>query len=414
MKTKKPRSVRAAKAAASRVRRATRRKPEISRRKASSTRANRPKDIPQILLEGDAPPVPPLSGPGQKYALGPAAPGGRVGQEDEALPEAYGTGKLLLAALDPHWLYAHWDLTPAQQQQYNALSADRHLVVRVYPRAVRDRPVREVHVHPESRHWFIHVDRAETQYVGEVGYFRPGREWVKVATSTPTVTPAETVSTDQTVRFATVPAHVRLSQLAAVARQTVPAELPPMEMARERALEEMAGLQLVRQEWISSAEVGELVGGRGEQEITAGKMVQPAWAGGEAGSVSSPFGAPEQRAGGFWFSINTELILYGATEPDATVTIGGRSVQLRPDGTFSCRFSLPDGEHGVTVSAVSARGETRQVELRFSRCTDYQGEVAAAPQDPSLPPPRPKAPELRWPSTGHLATPGLPRLQPGA
>jgi hypothetical protein len=96
---------------------------------------------------------------------------------------------------------------------------------------------------------------------------------------------------------------------------------------------------------------------------------------------------PEQGVQGFWFSINAELILYGATQPDVAVTIGGRPIQLRPDGTFSCRFSLPEGEHTVTVSAVSAQGDTRQVELRFSRSTNYRGEVAATPEDPSLEPP---------------------------
>ena len=34
--------------------------------------------------------------------------------------------------------------------------------------------------------------------------------------------------------------------------------------------------------------------------------------------------------------------LDGATEPDAAVTIGGRKIQLRKDGTFSFRFALPD------------------------------------------------------------------------
>ncbi len=97
--------------------------------------------------------------------------------------------------------------------------------------------------------------------------------------------------------------------------------------------------------------------------------------------------APEQRPAGFWFSINAELVLYGATEPDATVTIGGQPIQLRPDGTFSCRLALPDGNHTITVSAVSAQGELRQAELKVSRRTDYQGEVGSTPRDPSLHPP---------------------------
>jgi hypothetical protein len=348
--------------------------------------------IPQILLQGDEPFSPPMTGPGQKYDLGPTTLVVQSGPDEAALPEAYGTGKLLLAARDPHWLYAHWDFTQEQQRRYNALSADRHLIVRVVPGTIGARPVTEVHVHPESRHWFIHTDRAETQYVAALGYYRPGRQWMTIATSAPTVTPPDTVSTDLTVRFATIPAQVPLTQLAALAKQGVPAHLPPPDAPRERALAELVGQYLVRQDSGSSVEITELAHGRGEQEVSAAQLPLPAPLGGEAGSVSSPQGVAEQRPKVFWFNINAELVIYGATEPGASVTIGGRPISLRPDGTFSCRFSLPDGDHTVTASAMSAESELRQAELRFSRRTEHRAEVGAAPQDPSLNPPAAETP----------------------
>ena len=99
-----------------------------------------------------------------------------------------------------------------------------------------------------------------------------------------------------------------------------------------------------------------------------------------------------------------KLVIYGATEPGASVTVGGRLISLRPDGTFSCRFSLPDGDHAITVSALSAEGELRQTELKFSRRTEHQGEVGAAPQDPSLNPPPPK---IHEPPRPHFLDVGL-------
>jgi hypothetical protein len=349
--------------------------------------------IPQILLEGDEPLSPPMTGPGQKYALGPTTPAGQSGPDGATLPEAYGTGKLLLAARDPHWLYAHWDLTNEQQRRYNALSADRHLVVRVVPGTTGTQPVTEVHVHPESRHWFIHTDRADTRYVAELGYYRPGRQWVTITTSAPAVTPPDTVSTDQTVRFATIPAQMRLTQLAALAKQGVPADLPPPKAARERALAELVTRYILRQDRGSSADITELVRGRGEQEVSAAQVALPALLGGEAENVSSLMAAAEQPPKGFWLNLNAELVIYGATEPDASVTVGGEPIALRPDGTFSCRFSLPEGDHTVTVSAMSAEGELRQAELKFSRRTERRGgEVGLAPQDPSLKPPAVETP----------------------
>jgi hypothetical protein len=225
-----------------------------------------------------------------------------------------------------------------------------------------------------------------------LGYYQPRHRWVTIATSPPAKTPAATASADQTVRFATVPAHVRLTQLAALAKQSIPADLPPADAAREQALAELVSQQLVQQDWPSSEGVAELVRGPAEGEISAAQAGLPAPLGGEGESVSSPAAPAEQRPTGFWLNVNAELVIYGGTEPAASVSIGGQPISLRPDGTFSCRCSLPDGEHTATVSALSAEGEQRQAELQFSRHTTYHGEVAPAPQDPSLRPPRAERP----------------------
>src|SRR5438034_3219358 len=91
-----------------------------------------PVEIPAILLEGDRLAPPPVSGPGEKFALGPTPPAQQFDLEAAELPAAYGTGRLFLAARDPHWLYANWDLTREQQSRYNAQSADGHLILRIF------------------------------------------------------------------------------------------------------------------------------------------------------------------------------------------------------------------------------------------------------------------------------------------
>ena len=52
--------------------------------------------------------------------------------------------------------------------------------------------------------------------------------------------------------------------------------------------------------------------------------------------------------------MNTELILYGRTKPDAKVTIQSKDIKLNPDGTFTMRFILPDGEQVIPVKAISS------------------------------------------------------------
>jgi hypothetical protein len=94
---------------------------------------------------------------------------------------------------------------------------------------------------------------------------------------------------------------------------------------------------------------------------------------------------------GFWFNINAELIVYGATEPDATVTVDGRPVTLRPDGTFTLRFALPDGEYALRAEAVAAGGDdARRARLEFARRTHYHGAVGRHPTDPALQAPAPR------------------------
>jgi hypothetical protein len=122
--------------------------------------------------------------------------------------------------------------------------------------------------------------------------------------------------------------------------------------------------------------------------IPASAAGAPAGPGG--GAISSPSGGrPQERS--FWFNVNAELIIYGATEPSAAVIIGDRPIKLRKDGTFSYRFALPDGMYGLPVSATSAdRVETRHASLAFMRETEYGGEVGTHPQDAALKPPAPE------------------------
>jgi hypothetical protein len=70
------------------------------------------------------------------------------------------------------------------------------------------------------------------------------------------------------------------------------------------------------------------------------------------------------------------------------VTIGGRQIRLRQDGSFSYRFALPDGHYELPAVATSADGtDSREAALEFKRGTAYRGDVGRHPQDPALKPP---------------------------
>jgi hypothetical protein len=88
---------------------------------------------------------------------------------------------------------------------------------------------------------------------------------------------------------------------------------------------------------------------------------------------------PPERSRKFWMIGDAELIVYGATEPDATLTIGGRPVQLNSDGTFRFQMSFQDGLIDFPIQAVAADGEqSRAVHLKFVRETPAQNTNSKA------------------------------------
>jgi hypothetical protein len=383
MKTNKPRSEQTVKAG-----------PETPPPKSRAPLTK--EQVPPILLEGDQSAHAHKSGPGQKYALGQDPLVETAKPETKTLPQAYGTRRLLLLARDPHSLYAHWDITRAQLNEYQAAAAGGQLAIRVLSLPTMTQ-VADVSLSPEAQDQFIKVPQAGATYVAELGYYGPQGEWVSVATSPPALTPPEKASEDRTVQFATVSPAPSASQTAdqptargrrqlslgtIAAYPPLTGVPPPKESGYQESVEQVSTeVQLSVPEehepWTTEqqAALAELTSGL----PFAGNVSSPL--GGM--NVSSPFGA-EQPPEGFWFNINAELVVYGATEVGARVTVGGRRINLRPDGTFSLRFALPEGDHTLDVSAHSSKDEWPHARLKFARHSEYHGEVGLHPQDPAL------------------------------
>ena len=399
--------------------------PTVVRRSYTRGKKEEVLEVPSVLLEGDGPGPSHASGPGEKYSLGSTPPAQSFSGGE--LPESYGTKKLFLTARDPHWLYAHWDLTREQQKELNAESTDSHLILRIFAGKIEGHPTYEIHVHPESRHWFAHVERAGHSYAAELGYYSALGKWTRVAVSSGTVTPPDAAAKEDAAEFATIPFEFPFARLMHIiedaVRDNIPLAQAIEELRRaghpdlprfahsihspviapgptrqwtpeqEKALAKIICIDETRRVWMGSLEITELIrrrlahAGDTTSPVTAFGISSP----GIASSPTSPFGgASASKSKGFWFNVNAELIIYGATEPDAKVTLGGHEIKLRSDGTFSFRFSLPDGKYDLPAVAVSADGtDGRAAELKFSRETEYLGDVGATPQDPALKPPTP-------------------------
>ena len=56
------------------------------------------------------------------------------------------------------------------------------------------------------------------------------------------------------------------------------------------------------------------------------------------------------------FNVDAELIIFGKTSPNASVTVAQKPVKLQPDGSFTVRMELPDKRQVLPVTAESRDG----------------------------------------------------------
>ena len=301
------------------------------------------------------------------------------------LPDSYGTGRLFLAARDPHWVFAYWDFTGAQLADFRRRSSDNRVVLRLFEQNHRA-PLEEVTLAHDARNWYLPAPKAAASYHAELGYWQPDGHFHVVSRSRETTTPPAGLSADTTARFASIPVDLPFTELLGMVRThlhggerlaealqrlqaegfqfpfRVDIELGPWTAAQGAAVQRAVGGDVLRTTKIGSLDFSEWLRRRLLEETSSGLS-----------SGFSPSGASwsgQPQPGQFWFAVNAELIIYGATEPDAKVTVDGKPVTLRSDGTFSFHYALPDGKYQLPVVAISGKtGERRQAALQFERRT---------------------------------------------
>lgn len=331
---------------------------------------------------------------------------------------------------DPFSLLAHWDAEEASIQRFCAAFPGDALRLRVYARQVGGVLMSDQIVIPTARHRLVPVLYANTPYVAELGFVDSAGIWRSLATSPKVQTPPDhhvSEWTERRGRFqarpspppqsapelqpepepitpsATLPA-VAPSLPEPPAAETVANPLPPL--PDETAAEFLTtlvwepapvfispGNSLEMAQWVAKVVTTRLEGpapqppspSSPDQTRPTSELVELP---GVPGSIPAPAPGPSS----FWFKVNAELIIYGSTEPDAQVTLGGRPIRLRGDGSFSFRFSLPDGHYELPALAVKADGsDQRAARLQFQRTTSRQGDVGTHPTDPHWKPPVPES-----------------------
>jgi hypothetical protein len=258
------------------------------------------------------------------------------------LPAGYGKDRIVVMVRDPYWLHAYWELTrQAVQRAEAALGQEWHTsrpILRLLDvsshdtSSVAESVVRDIDIHGGCNNWYIDVSNPPRSYRVDIGYLsRSGRFYV-LARSNVVSTPRAGVSDVIDENWSDIDAS-----------------------KADRIYAMSAGFDPTA----SSLELKQLF-----EERLRRPLGSPAVSSFGSGGLS--FG----RGRKFWFQLDAELIVYGATEPNARVTLQGEPVKLRPDGTFTMRFSLPDSRQIIPAVATSPDGiEERTIVLAVERNT---------------------------------------------
>ncbi len=297
------------------------------------------------------------------------------------LPGGYGESRVVLLPRDPQWAYCYWDI-PNEHKEELRRQGGQQLALRIYD--VTDinlgqqspHNIQEYLCDELAREWYLPIPVSDRDYVVDIGYRCADGRWLSLARSAPVrippVYPSDWIEdnfitvnweedlTGKTV-FTLVPPSKK--QGAAVANNEIYEQI--FDMTKSVEAMRVAGSLFGSMQQVPEQAVSSYVFPSG-----VGMWALPTVSGLSMSGVGFSASAPPVRPRKFWLIADAELIVYGATEPDATVTIGGRPIKLNPDGTFRFQMSFQDGVIDYPIVAVAADGEqTRSVHMNFERQT---------------------------------------------
>ncbi len=311
------------------------------------------------------------------------------------LPEGYGESRVVLLPRDPQWAYVYWDVPNDHKEDLRRQGGVR-LALRFYDVTNLDLNYQRSHSMQQyecdelAREWYLPVPISDRDYAVEIGYLTMDGRWLMLTRSAPVrippVYPSDwvedqflTVDWEDDIRGKTyanlVSPSQRMSGAAPAAAGSNELYGTVFGMAKSAEAQRVAGslfgsMHQVPEQTVSSFVFPSGMGlwsASGAGLNMSGNMSGVGLTMSGAGLAAS---MPPIRPRQFWLVADAELIVYGATEPDATVTIGGQPIKLNPDGTFRFQMSFQDGQIDYPIMAVAADGEqNRSVHMKFNRET---------------------------------------------
>jgi ABC-type phosphate transport system substrate-binding protein len=299
------------------------------------------------------------------------------------LPDGYGESRIVLLPRDPQWAYAYWDI-PNEPKEAVRRQGGQTLVLRLADvtdlgsSAHSPHSLQQYDCDELARDWYLPIPVSDRDYLVEIGYLTAEGHWLMLARSQavriPPVYPSDwfdeqfvSIDWEEDLRGKTFGNLVAPSQKS-VGASDIYDQMAALSLGAEA--QRMSGSLFGSMQQLPESAMSSFVFPSG-----MGMWALPTPSGmGMSGVNMSGIGfsasAVPVRPRKFWMVADAELIVYGATEPDALVTIAGQPIPLNPDGTFRFQLSFQDGLLDYPIMAIAADGEqTRSIHLKFTRET---------------------------------------------
>jgi hypothetical protein len=259
-----------------------------------------------------------------------------------SLKEGTDNTEAALMPRDSNWMFVCWKISDKVKRELEAEKGPEFMKTGRLTVRVNDVTLSQtfdVEVLPEAGSWYINVPEGGHEYFCEIGY-----------------------KDSSTFRVLTKTNKVRLP-------------LANLTGLIEEKLQSVSG----NIEKLFGAGVDK-AGAASENLARRWEMLRSVFSQNETGSNTAstqpdiqPAQEKNERKSPLWIAADCELVVFGATDKDAEVTVGGRKIYINPDGTFTARFSFPDGVTRLQVKAISAdKKQEKSVKIEASRKTEIK------------------------------------------
>ena len=260
------------------------------------------------------------------------------------VPQESKEDRLVVMVRDPYWLHAFWELSQSSVDRAQAAlgqhwhSAQPTLRVYCIKDAGTEILEKDIVIHGGVNNWYVDVQDPPGEFRMEIGYLAESDSFYCLARSNTVHTPTASTCDAVDDNWAHVAEHAD-------------------------RIYAMSGGYSARG---TSRELQELLEERLQRPL--GSPMKTRYGKGAANLDETAEGMP--------FAVDAEIIIYGAADRYSHVTLKGEPVNLRPDGTFAVRLSLPDCRQVIPIVASSRDGvEQRTIILGVERNTKTMESV---------------------------------------